>query len=362
MAPQDENTLKSVQGQDDATELRWAREKLMLQRELFEKTVRGASIAQVEVRSLRYREVLQLAERVARFDSNVLITGETGVGKSWIARHIHSLSPRASGPFVTVNCGALPESLAESELFGYRAGAFTGADRDHCGLIESAHGGVLFLDDVGDLPRPVQSLLLRALQEREVVRLGDTHPVQVDIRVIAATARNLAAEIAAGRFREDLYYRLQVIHLALPALRERPEDILPLARRFAVTAMARLGTQTLSFDSTCIEPLLGYTWPGNVRELENAVEHAAVLSPNGVIRPEYLPETVTRRSRGLHRTGLTLESVELAHIAKVLESTGGNREDTARILGIGVATLYRRLARMRALGMLSPRHSAVETA
>jgi MoxR-like ATPase len=222
--------------------------------------------------------VLDVARRVAEVDSTVLVTGESGVGKERVARFIHSQSTRTGGPFVAINCGAVPENLLESELFGHVRGAFTGATQDRIGLFEAANGGTLFLDEIGDVSPAMQVKLLRALQERQVRRIGENRNRTVNARVLAATNRNLLEEIHAARFREDLYYRLRVIEIAIPPLRDRHEDILPLARSFLAATARRTGRHVNSFTPAAAHQLLRYAWPGNVRELENAVEHAVVLA------------------------------------------------------------------------------------
>jgi transcriptional regulator with PAS, ATPase and Fis domain len=295
-----------------------------------------------------FQRILQKATRVARFDTTVLITGETGVGKEVLARHIHQASPRADASLVAVNCGALPESLLGSELFGHRAGAFTGATRHKKGLFDEAEGGTIFLDEIGDISAGLQLRLLRVLQEREILPIGETRPHKVDVRILAATNRNLAKAVSSGKFREDLYYRLQVVELTVPPLRERREDILELTRHFVRQCAKRLNIPNLNLDATCVNCLLEYSWPGNVRELENAVEHAAVLCEDGVIRPDVLPTNISASAPSLapRQPKRSLAEVELDYIQLVLKSTGGNRGDAARILQIGPATLYRKLRLM----------------
>ena len=246
-------------------------------------------IASVEVRSREFQRVVELAERVAKFDSSVLITGETGVGKEVVARHIHGLSPRSDAPFVAVNCGALPETLLESTLFGHKAGAFTGATKDRPGLFEEAEKGTIFLDEIGDTTPAMQLKLLRVLQEREIMRVGETRPTKVDVRVISATNRDLQQAVRENNFREDLYYRLRVVEIQVPPLRDRKDDILPLARHFVKKCAAQMGLPDLRLDATSLDCLLEYSWPGNVRELENAVEHAAVFCQDSVILPKHFP-------------------------------------------------------------------------
>jgi len=307
----------------------------------------------VEARSEAFRRVLELSDRVAPYDSSVLITGESGVGKEVLARHIHGASPRADRPLLAVNCGALPETLLESELFGHKAGAFTGAVHDRIGIFEQAQKGTIFLDEVGDISHAMQVKLLRVLQAREIMRVGESRPRKIDVRVICATNQNLAQAIREGRFREDLYYRLRVIEIAIPPLRERKEDILPLARLFVAQFAKRLKMPGLRLDATALDYLQAYPWPGNIRELENAIERAAVLSRDGVILPECLPPTVlhagSERPAAGDRPARTLDQVERDHIRAILALTGGNRTRAAQILGISNATLWRRLRDQPAL-------------
>lgn len=301
----------------------------------------------VEGRSKALHQVLDLAERVARFDSSVLITGETGVGKEVLARYIHSISTRGRGQFVAINCSAIPESLLESELFGHKAGSFTGAIRDRVGLLEEAAGGTVFLDEAGDVGPAMQVKLLRVLQDKVVTRVGENQPRPIDVRIIAATNRDLEKMVGDGSFREDLLYRLRVIEIRIPPLRERREDILPLSRFLVERLAKRLKIPHLRLDATCVDYLQAYSWPGNVRELENAIERAAVLSPEGVILPDYLPPHLVGEAidRAGHHDQLskTLARVEMEHILAVLRSTGDNRTRTAEVLGVSPATLWRRL-------------------
>ena len=302
----------------------------------------------VEVHSESFRRVLDLAARVAPFDTSLLVTGETGVGKEVLARHIHRLSNRAGGPFLGVNCTALPDTLLESELFGHKAGSFTGAVRNRIGLFEEAQSGTIFLDEIGDVSPAMQMKLLRVLQEKEITRVGESKPRKVDVRIIAATNRDLMAAVRAGRFREDLFYRLRVIPVEVPPLRERREDILHLARHFVGRFAKSLGKPGLRLDATCVDYLQAHRWPGNVRELENAVERAAVLSRDGVIRPHDLPPEVTHGPPSGEPSGdsLTLAEVEERHVRAALEKAGGNRTRAAEALGISPSTLWRRLKRM----------------
>ncbi|MHB1308153.1 MAG: sigma 54-interacting transcriptional regulator [Limisphaerales bacterium] len=302
----------------------------------------------VDARSPAFQRVMELAGRVARFDTTVLITGETGSGKERLAHHLHQCSPRAGKPFLAINCSAMPEALLESELFGHRAGAFTGATRAHRGLFEEAHEGTLFLDEIGDIPAAMQVKLLRVLQEREVRPVGESKSRPVDVRVLSATNRDLEELVAEGRFRQDLFYRLNVVPLRVPPLRERREDILPLARHFLHRAVTRHKLPARRFGPACVDAFLNHAWPGNVRELENAVEHAAVLCPGEEITPDLLPIRAARpREMKLAAGALeSLETVELEHIRAVLEQVSGNRAEAARVLRIGEATLYRKLRKL----------------
>jgi len=303
--------------------------------------------ALIEVRSASFRRALEIASRAAPFDTSVLVTGETGSGKEVLARYIHEQSERAAEVFLAVNCGALPETLLESELFGHKAGAFTGAVSDRTGLFEQAAKGTIFLDEIGDIGHAMQMKLLRVLQNREIFRVGESVPRKIDVRVIAATNKDLDKAVAEGRFREDLLYRLRVIEIEVPPLRERREDILPLARHFAKKFARRLKLPDLRLDATCLDYLLAYSWPGNVRELENALERAAVLSVDQVIRPESLPPKIlhaeafdAKRSRSPARS---LAEVERDHIHAVLAHCEGNRTRAAEVLGISPSTLWRKL-------------------
>jgi DNA-binding NtrC family response regulator len=301
-------------------------------------------------RSRPFGEVLKLAETVSPTESTVLIQGDSGTGKEVIARYIHSLSPRSEGPFVSINCGALPESLLESELFGHVKGSFTGAVRDSEGLFSAARGGTFFLDEVGETTPAIQVKLLRVLQEREVIPVGGTEPVPVDVRLIAATNRDLEEEIRAGRFRTDLFYRLNVIAIHLPPLRVRRDDIALLAEAFLhrVASERKEDPKALAQDS--LDAILAYDWPGNVRELENALERAVTLTPGGEIAATALPQRVTeRRAEPLVADRIhpnpTLDVIERAYINWVLQAEAGNKTRAAEVLGIDPSTLYRKLSR-----------------
>ena len=301
----------------------------------------------IEIHSKAYRHVLLIANKVAPFDSTVLITGETGSGKEVLAKYIHKLSARAKEQFVAVNCGALPESLLESELFGHKAGAFTGATKDRTGLFESADKGTVFLDEIGDISPGMQLKILRVLQEREIMRVGESTTRKVDIRVIAATNKDLHELIRQGKFREDLFYRLSVMELTVPPLRDRKEDIVPLVRFFVDRVSKKLHMPQLHIDASCIDYLQDYDWPGNVRELENLIERAAILSPDGAILPHHFPAAITNAVRGNFQAAVggnkSLQEVERAYIDRVLQLTDGNRAKAAKILGIDVTTLWRKL-------------------
>jgi DNA-binding NtrC family response regulator len=306
-------------------------------------------------RSLLMRQLLDLTRRVARVDSTVLITGESGVGKERIARLVHEESSRGAGPFIGVNCGAISESLLESELFGHARGAFTGASQDRAGVFEAANGGTLLLDEIGEVSPAMQVKLLRVLQEREVRRVGESRARRIDVRVVAATNRDLAVGVSGGVFRQDLYYRLKVVELRVPSLRNRREDIVPLGRILLATAAQRMHRKVSSLASNAADQLLRYEWPGNVRELENAMERAVALAHGERVELEDLPEEV----RGALPTALAssgavqpLESIEKAYILAVLELNGHNQTRTAEQLRIGSATLYRKLKRY---GLIEPR-------
>jgi len=302
-------------------------------------------------RSRGFVEVLKLAETVAPTDSTVLLSGESGTGKEVVARFIHRLSERAEQPFMSINCGALPESLLESELFGHVRGSFTGAVKDKDGLLVAANGGTFFLDEIGEMSPATQVKVLRAIQEREVIPVGATEPKVVDVRIIAATNRDLEEEIRKGAFRSDLYYRLNVIQLRLPPLRERKEDIELLALHFLERLAGReeVGVPRV-LSPEALDVLMGYDWPGNVRELENALERAAVVAVGGAIVPQGLPERVrdrpeVRLADEPPPPNPTMEVIERAYIHWVLQAEGGNKTRAAEVLGIDPSTLYRKLNR-----------------
>ena len=303
-----------------------------------------------------FLEVVELGETVAPTDSTILLSGESGTGKEVLARYIHGLSARSEGPFFSINCGALPESLLESELFGHVKGSFTGAVRDKQGLLVAAKGGTFFLDEIAEMSPATQVKLLRALQEREVIPVGATEAVPVDVRIIAATNRDLEEEIRKGAFRSDLYYRLNVIALHLPPLRDRREDIPLLARHFLEKVVVEAEGEEVgdgessTLSEEAMEALMVYDWPGNVRELENALERAAVVAENPEIEPEHLPERVLcaptpRLVDEETPPNPPMEIIERAYIEWVLRAEGGNKSRAAEVLGIDPSTLYRKLNR-----------------
>ena len=301
-------------------------------------------------KSKRFIDVLKLAEQIAPTDSTVLIQGESGTGKEVVARYLHNLSIRADGPFLSINCGALPENLLESELFGHVKGSFTGAVRDKQGLFAAARGGTFFLDEVGEMPPSLQIKLLRVLQEREVIPVGATEAIPVDVRIIAATNRDLEEEVRRGNFRSDLFYRLNVIALHLPQLRERRDDLLLLIEWFLQRVANEGDGEPKALSADALDAMLVYDWPGNVRELENALEHAVVLTRGNLIEPTALPERITRRRKEplvAERSfrNPTLDVIERAYIMYVLQAEGGNKTRAAEALGIDPSTLYRKLSR-----------------
>ena len=299
------------------------------------------------------RQLVDLARRVAKVDSTVLLTGESGAGKERIARLVHEESTRAAGPFIAVNCGAITETLLESELFGHARGAFTGATSDRPGLFEAANSGTLLLDEVGEVSPGMQVKLLRALQEREIRRVGENKSRRIDVRVVAATNRDLAHGVAGGSFRQDLYYRLKVVELHVPPLRERRDDVLPLARVLLGESALRMKRKISSLAPAAADQLLRYEWPGNVRELENAMERAVALARGSRVELEDLPEEIRQAfakpvaSKGTVRP---LDEVEKEYILAALKLNAGNQTHTAEQLQIGSATLYRKLRRYRLIG------------
>jgi len=303
----------------------------------------------IESQSPIMHQLLETARRVAASEATILLMGESGTGKNVLARQIHRWSPRSEKPFVVVNCTTLSEPLLESELFGHMRGSFTGAIKDKPGRLEAAHHGTVFLDEIADLSPPLQTKFLRFVQEQSFERVGGDDVIAVDTRIIAASNRDLTAEVAAHRFREDLFYRLNVIALRVPALRERPQDIVRLADSLLIVAAARNHRQALRLSPEVIAAMTAYRWPGNVRELRNAVERAAVLVQGDLITPEYLPDAMFQdvppvSSPGAHPA--SLEDVERDQIMRVLAESP-TLEDAAETLGINVSTLWRKRKRYK---------------
>jgi DNA-binding NtrC family response regulator len=341
--PFDNDELRAIVGR--AVQLtRLERENRYLRQEVESRYAPDAVVAE----SPRSQELLSLIRRVAPSRSTVLIQGESGTGKELVARLLHYWSDRVGRPFVAVNCKAFAEGVLESELFGHEKGAFTGAVCSRAGCFERAAGGTLFLDEIGEISEAFQAKLLRVLQDGEVLPVGGSHPRPVDVRIIAATNRSLRDEIAVGRFREDLFFRLNVIPIQLAPLRERREDILPLARHFLERHRADSG-RPLTFAPESEEALLAHSWPGNVRELENVVERAVVLARGEQIQPEELLLEETRSSRERAARGTLQECLDIAaaeRIRTALDEAGGQRAEAARILGVERTTLYRMMKRL----------------
>lgn len=325
------------------------RERLVAKRErelnlLRERVARHAASKQFVAGSAVMQDVLELAARVAPLDTTVLVYGESGTGKEFIVRMIHDQSPRAGGPFVSINCAALTETLLESELFGHVRGAFTGAVRDKAGLFEVAGSGTLFLDEIGEVAPTVQAKLLRALQEREIRRVGAERTIKVNARVVAATNRDLRAAVDAGTFREDLYFRLGAFVITVPPLRDRPEDIPPLVHDFVRRAAVRVKKDVDTMSSDAMTALMNYPWPGNVRELEHAIERAVIVARGTTIRLRELPPEVAQKSRQrVLGDSLDLQALERAAIERALERFRGNRREAADALKISTVTLWRKM-------------------
>jgi two-component system, NtrC family, response regulator HydG len=333
------------------------RENLMLRQELAAISGDRAGDRVIIGRSPAMLATMEIVRQAAPSDATVLLEGESGTGKELLARALHEQSPRIEGPFVAVNCAALPESILESELFGHERGAFTGAVGRREGRFERAHGGTLFLDEVGELPSSVQAKLLRVLQEGELERVGGQETIKVDFRLVAATNRDLDQAVRDGEFREDLYYRLNVIAIRLPALRERPEDIPLLADHFLSRYAQKNRRDPPTLSAEALAALVGYEWPGNIRELENVIERAVVLSPGRILDLAQLPEPLRRSDRGQVRregsqlvvpVGSRLDQVEALLIRETLKETRGDKTLAAQLLGIAPRTIYRRLESDRA--------------
>ncbi len=309
-------------------------------------------VGDLHSRSPAMRHLLELLPAVAESDCTVLVEGESGTGKELLARAIHTASPRRARPFVAVSCAAIPESLLEAELFGVKAGAYTGATRDREGRLGRAEGGTLLLDEIGELSPAVQVKLLRFLQERSFEPLGSSRPVAADVRVIAATHRDLRARVAEGTFREDLFYRVNVVRLELPPLRRRPEDIPLLAEHFVAALNRRHGRDVSGLSTDAMALLLAHDWPGNVRELENAIEHAFVLCRGRRIEARHLPEQLRGRPSSRHDLAGAVQAAEAAAIREALRRNRNHRRQAARELGLHPATFFRKV---KALGLELPR-------
>ncbi len=341
------------------------REKLRREVETLRTSLGAGAVGDLVVSESRaMRDLLELASRVARHNTTVLVTGESGTGKEVLARAIHRMSPRSEHGFTAINCAAIPEHLLESELFGHVRGAFTGATADRPGLFELAHEGTLLLDEIGDLPLDLQAKLLRVLEEGEIRRVGGREPRKVDVRLLAATAKPLEAAVEGGEFRADLFYRLNVVRLHLPPLRERPEDVPALLTHFARQAATRLG-HPVSITPSALDALTRHGWPGNVRELRNAVERAAVLGTGGPLEPrDFALGTGNGNGNGNGHRGTEsngagapatggpldlktqVEAVERQAILRALEASGGNRRQAASLLGISLRTLFYKMRRL----------------
>ncbi len=323
-----------------------ATEKAKLQfkvRELEERSGQRFSFRQIVGKSKAIESVVRLARKVAKTDTTVLLTGETGTGKEVFAQAIHYESLRSTKPFVAINCSTLGKELLESELFGYMPGAFTGAQKQKTGLFEEAHTGTIFLDEIGEMDLNLQAKLLRVLETGTFIKLGSTKETAVDVRVIAATNRNLLKEVEAGRFRNDLYYRLSVFALHLPPLRERREDIPPLAEYFALQAATRMKRKPCQMDERFVQLLIRHQWKGNVRELKNVIERSIILSENELLTPDTLPFEFHYEEGQTPEHPFRIDQIEKEHIRKVLAYTKGNKTKTAQLLGIGLSTLYRKM-------------------
>lgn len=322
-----------------------ALEKVQLQRKLDQLQQRVAkkySFDSIIGDSASIQEAIALARKVAATDATVLLLGETGTGKEVFAQAIHHNSDRRNKTFVAVNCSAFSKELLESELFGHKAGAFTGAVKDKKGLFEEANGGTLFLDEIGEMPAELQAKLLRVLEAGEFIKVGDTKTIKVNVRIIAATNRNLPIEIEAGHFRSDLFYRLAVFQVTLPALRERIKDIPSLALHFAIIFAGKTNKAIPVLQKKYVTALQQYDWPGNIRELKNVIERSVILENGNELSIATLPFTLQHPAD--HKTtSFELAEVEKQHIRKVLQHTNGNKTEAARLLGIGLTTLYRKI-------------------
>lgn len=297
-------------------------------------------------KSKALEQVIELAQKVSKTDSTVLLTGETGTGKEVFAQAIHENSNRSSNSFVALNCSTFSKDILESELFGHKQGAFTGAIKDKKGFVEEANGGTLFLDEIGEMPIELQAKLLRVLETNQYIPLGDTTPRKSNFRLIAATNRDLKTESEAHRFRSDLYFRLNIFELTIPPLRERVKDIEPLIKHFVKKFSEKANKKELQIAADYVQKMENYQWPGNVRELKNIIERSVILANNAVLTAEVLPFEIQNQSKDTNSkmlSAFSMQSVEKLHIQKVLNYTKGNKAETARLLEIGIATLYRKI-------------------
>lgn len=314
---------------------------------------KGATLEELVGASPAFTKVLEIIERVAPLISTVLITGESGTGKELVARAIHRKSPRTNNKFIPVNCGAIPENLVESELFGYMKGAFTGAARDKSGLFKAAEGGTIFLDEVVSIPLNLQVKLLRAIEQKEILPVGGTQPEIVDVRIVAATNKNLAEEVQKGYFREDLYYRLNVIDILIPPLRERVDDIPELVNHFLRIYNAQLSKKIHGVDEAVLQSFVSYAWKGNVRELENVIERAMIMCDGNMLRPEHFPPTLTQKVFPEEmQSGLkgSVRKFERDTILKALEVAGHDKNKAAGLLGMSLSSLYRKMTELDIVG------------
>ncbi len=314
---------------------------------------KGATLEELVGASPAFTKVLEIIERVAPLISTVLITGESGTGKELVARAIHRKSPRTNNKFIPVNCGAIPENLVESELFGYMKGAFTGASRDKSGLFKAAEGGTIFLDEVVSIPLNLQVKLLRAIEQKEILPVGGTQPEIVDVRIVAATNKNLAEEVQKGYFREDLYYRLNVIDILIPPLRERVDDIPELVNHFLRIYNAQLSKKIHGVDEAVLQSFVSYAWKGNVRELENVIERAMIMCDGNMLRPEHFPPTLTQKVFPEEmQSGLkgSVRKFERDTILKALEVAGHDKNKAAGLLGMSLSSLYRKMTELDIVG------------
>lgn len=314
---------------------------------------KGVTLEELVGTSPAFTKVLEIIERVAPLISTVLITGESGTGKELVARAIHRKSPRVNNKFIPVNCGAIPENLVESELFGYMKGAFTGAARDKTGLFKAAEGGTIFLDEVVSIPLNLQVKLLRAIEQKEILPVGGTQPEVVDVRIVAATNKNLAEEVEKGYFREDLYYRLNVIDILIPPLRERVDDIPELVNHFLRIYNAQLSKKIHGVDEAVLQSFVSYAWKGNVRELENVIERAMIMCDGNMLRPEHFPPTLTQKVFPEEmQSGLkgSVRKFERDTILKALEVAGHDKNKAAGLLGMSLSSLYRKMTELDIAG------------